>query len=466
MSIHWQELLPADSYQVSAEGILHDYDRKILTRLYQPLIGPVCLSLYMSLWSELEDNRITSETTSHYSLMHTMSLNLREIYEARLLLEGIGLLKVYRQENGEQRDFVYQLCPPLSPEQFFNDGMLNIYLYKKVGKSHYNRLKNFFSDNALPIGEYENVTKPFADVFSSEHSVYVSDEGRLDEKSFANKQFIQKPEAKFETKLEEQFDFDMLLAGLHTLVQKKAFTPHIKMMIAKLAFLYDISVLDMQKLILSSVNAEDEIDEELLRKSARDWYRIERNVDMPSLVHRTQPLMYRTQVEEPVTPEEKHIHHLETVSPLQRFQELSNGSEVVEADLKIIENLLLQQKLNPGVVNVLIEYVMVKTENKFTKGYVEKIAGQWARSKVLTVKDAMEIARKEHKNSLKRTEKKTNQNSKRKAATRTEIVPEWLHKEEEPKQKNDDPEAAERKRKLLQRLERMDIGGEKANEKD
>ena len=55
--MHWQELLPADSYLVSSAGLLHDYDRKILTRLYQPLIGPICISLYMTLWSELEEKQ-------------------------------------------------------------------------------------------------------------------------------------------------------------------------------------------------------------------------------------------------------------------------------------------------------------------------------------------------------------------------------------------------------------------------
>ena len=61
MSIHWQELLPADQYKVSSAGLLHDYDRKVVTRLYQPLIGPICFSLYMTFWSELEENRLWSE---------------------------------------------------------------------------------------------------------------------------------------------------------------------------------------------------------------------------------------------------------------------------------------------------------------------------------------------------------------------------------------------------------------------
>ena len=90
MSMHWQELLPADQYKVSTAGLLNDYDRKIVTRLYQPLIGPICFSLYMTFWSELEENRLWSEPTTHYSLMNTLGLNLRDIYEARLNLRVLA----------------------------------------------------------------------------------------------------------------------------------------------------------------------------------------------------------------------------------------------------------------------------------------------------------------------------------------------------------------------------------------
>lgn len=46
----WMELLPIDRYKVSAKGLLHNYDRKVLTMLYQPLIGSRAFSLYMTLW--------------------------------------------------------------------------------------------------------------------------------------------------------------------------------------------------------------------------------------------------------------------------------------------------------------------------------------------------------------------------------------------------------------------------------
>ena len=93
---------------------------------------------------------------------------------------------------------------------------------------------------------------------------------------------------------------------------------------------------------------------------------------------------------------------------------------------------MMNQNLNPGVVNVLIEYVMMKAEKKFTKNYVEKIAGHWSRMKVVTVKEAMELARNEHRKYQSWVEgNKNNPKGGRKKAIRTEMVPEWLNKKED-----------------------------------
>lgn len=49
------ELQAVDSYQVKASGILTGADRKIITMLYQPLMGAECLALYQTLFTEVEE---------------------------------------------------------------------------------------------------------------------------------------------------------------------------------------------------------------------------------------------------------------------------------------------------------------------------------------------------------------------------------------------------------------------------
>ena len=62
---------------------------------------------------------------------------------------------------------------------------------------------------------------------------------------------------------------------------------------------------------------------------------------------------------------------------------------------------MTKQKLKPGVVNVLIDYVLKINNKKLTKNFVEAIASQWARLKIETVEDAMKQAKKEHKSRIK-----------------------------------------------------------------
>jgi replication initiation and membrane attachment protein len=466
MTNHWQELRPADRYLVSSAGLLHDFDRKIITLLYQPLIGPICVSLYMTFWSEMEENRLWSKPSLHYQLMNTIGLHLNEIYEARIKLEGIGLLSVYKKESEEGIEFVYELNPPLSPEQFFTDGMLNIYLYKKIGKTHFNSLKQFFSDEKISVNSYQQVTKSFTEIFASDHldSLYVSDEAKVELDADITKRFFGRESAKDLGGFSSQFDFDLLFAGIKSLVPRKAFTVRANETIIKLSFLYGIDALQMQKLVIGSVTPDQELDLEELRKAARDWYQIEYHQDMPTLIERVQPLAYRSQQKEPLTQEEQLIRHLETVSPRVRLIQLSGGAEPSKADLQILEGIMLNQNLNPGVVNVLVEYVMLKTDMKLSKAYIEKIASHWTRKNVVTVKEAMELAKSEHRQYQEWAKTKNEPKSKNRKATRTEMVPEWMNESENAKesphtkdmnetQETDDLD--ERKRKLEENLKKL-----------
>lgn len=462
MAQHWQELIPIDRYIVAANGLLHEYDRKVLTFLYQPLIGSACFSLYMTLWAELEENRLWSESSTHHLLMNLLEMNLKDIYEARLKLEGIGLLKTLVKTEDGERSFIYELHPPLNPEQFFLDGMLNIYLYRKIGKNHFSRLKRFFSDEPKPVEkEFLDVTKSFQDVFESAtpgRLQYLQDiSGEIE--TNANQQFIGRHESNTVQIDPNTFDFDLLTAGLNeSLVPKKSLTPKVREVISNLAFLYTIDPIQMKNIILGAINEVSEIDIEELRKAARDWYQYVNLDQLPNLIERTQPITNQVQLAEPKTQEEKLVRYLETTSPLNVLKDLSGGGEPSKSDIQIIEEVMFKQKLMPGVINVMIQFVMLKTDMKLTKGYIEKIAGHWARKQIKTVKDAMELAKNEHRTYLGWSEgKKTGKSSKQKPI-RTEVLPDWFEEnneetvvEERPKNGNN-KELEARKRAIEEKL--------------
>ena len=62
---------------------------------------------------------------------------------------------------------------------------------------------------------------------------------------------------------------------------------------------------------------------------------------------------------------------------------------------------MVDYDLPPGVVNVLIDYVLRINDNKLTKNFILSIASQWKRSGIKTVPEAMAICKKENKNKVK-----------------------------------------------------------------
>ncbi|KFL15458.1 Replication initiation and membrane attachment protein, partial [Geobacillus stearothermophilus] len=183
--------------------------------------------------------------------------------------------------------------------------------------------------------------------------------------------------------------------------------------------------------------------------AAREWYELEHGGAAPRLVERVQPLAYRTMEHiEPRTKEEALMKQLETISPRQLLKEISGGAEPSLADLQLIEDIMFQQQLLPGVVNVLIYYVMLRTNMKLSKKYVEKIASHWARKKVRTVKEAMELAKEEAKTYQNWANEKEKGTRTVRKVVRTEIVPDWLNMDYS--QPDDDDFDVEQARKELE----------------
>lgn len=452
MNYHWKELVPVDRYIVKSNGLLHEYNRKILTLLYQPLIGSKAFSLYMTFWSELEQNRLWGNESTHHFLMTIMQMPLNEIYQERLKLEGIGLLNTYLMEDEDPKKYIYELQPPLSPKSFFDDGVLNVYLYNRVGKNRYQYLRDFFLDEKIGE-EAKNVTRTFNEVFQSLH---------MSELVLNTPHDMENPDGDFIENIEpssiqiqdEEFDFELFFAGLsENLVPKKAINSQVKDAIKKLSYIYGIDPIEMKNLVIDAMGQNEEIIIEELRRKARDWYQIEYGSELPTLVEKVQPLPYRSTNLEEMDEKDKHlIQQLESLSPLQFLIDISGGIEPSVQDLKIIEDVMFKQKLLPGVVNVLIYYVMLKTDMKFSKGYVEKIASHWARKGIKTVKDAVQVAKKEHRQ-YQEWAKTKEMKSFKKRIVRQEKLPAWLKEYEQSEEEKVDVQDFEvEKKKLEERI--------------
>ena len=403
-------ILPADSYMVINKTILNELDNKILTMLYQPIIGTTAVNLYLTLVCDLDKNEFMSIDETHHHLMTSMRMRLEDIVVAREKLEAIGLIKTYYKKGEDVNSYVYEIFSPISASEFFNHPILNIVLYNNVGKKEYERIVNYFKIPKINLNSYEDITKNFDEVFDTTPG-----------SMFENALNDIKKVHKLNIDIEQIIDFELLESILPAgLISKKGFTKDIKTLINNISFIYNLKEENIKSIIINSVNEKGSIDKSLLRKNARNYYQYENSGKLPSLIYQKQPEYLR----KPVGDESKRakmIYVFETTTPYNFLKSKYNGAKPTTRDVNLIESLMFDLQLKPAVINVLIDYVIRVNNKKLSKNFVETIAGQWKRLNIMTAEDAMLQAEKESK--MRKTTVKKNTYKKE------EKLPDWFDKE-------------------------------------
>ena len=404
-------LLPADTYIVKNCTVLDNENRNILLKLYQPIIGSVAINLYLTLWSDLDTSQIISTEYTHHSLMTNTRLKLEDILEAREKLEAIGLLKTYLKK-GSINNYIYELYSPLEPKEFLENPILATALQNNVGKKEYNKIIKFFSIPKINIEGYEEISVSFGETFDVSTDVFTSD----------NISGIRKVN-QVDIIVTEKIDLNSVMGNIpDEYLNKKSITKEIKSLIYKLAFIYNLNEMELTELIRNSINEKHIIDKDILRKNCSNYYTFEHKGSTPSLIYKNQPEYLRTKISDN-SKLSKMIYTYETTSPYDFLTGRNKGIKPSKKDLSLLEILLIDYELNPGVVNVLIDYVLKINNNKLTKNFILTIADQWKRSNIKTVKQAMDICKKENK--AKTEIKKVTKNVKK------EEKPTWYGKEVE-----------------------------------
>lgn len=430
-------ILPADTYTVINKTVIHDSDCKLVSMLYQPIIGYTAVSLYFTLLDDLDHSEVMSHDFTHHHLMATMQLKLDDIVVAREKLEACGLLKTYFKV-GSINQYVYLVYSPMSAYDFLHHPILNVVLYNNLGKKEYERIVNYFKIPHVNLKDYEDITSSFDNVFTSARgNVFeVSDEIRKRE---SNQPLIEKG-----------IDFNMLISSIpSSMVNDRCFSKEVRELINSLSFIYQLDTLAMQGLVRDSLNEKGMIDKNLLRKSCREYYQFEHSGDLPTVIYNKQP-EYLKKPTGDRSKWGKMVYAFENLTPYQFLKAKYKGAEPTDRDKRLIENLLVDQKLNPGVVNVLIAYVLKINHEQLKKSYVETIAGQWKRLNIETVEDAMKIAEKEHKKMKNLLNKNKTKTTKSTAVKKEAKLPAWFDKELENAETT--PEEEEELNQILKEL--------------
>lgn len=377
-------LLPADTYIVINKSLLTEIDRKNLINLYEPIIGALPISLYLTLWSDLDKRELVSKDFTHHHLMTLLKTKLDDIKEAREALEAVGLIKTYLKKNPDLNNYIYELFSPISAYEFFNHPIFNVVLYNNIGEHEYNNLLKLYKKPTFSFSEYEEVSTKLNITFKSTI-------GNI----FNNEDIKEKETAKIN--IDSLIDFDLLMESIpNKVLSSKALNKKNQELINNLAFIYNLDTLKLSEIIRLTIDENGMINKDLLLKEVRKYYEYNNGGSLPTLIYRTQPDFLKAP-EGNTSNKGKMIYIFENTTPYDFLRSKYKNVSPTGRDLKLLEYLAVDLNMTPAVINVLIDYVLRINDNKLTRSFIETIAGQWTRLGIKTANMAMAQAEKEYK---------------------------------------------------------------------
>ena len=397
-------LLPADVYKIVNQSVLTEVDKKNLTSLYQPIIGASAVSLYLTLWGDLDKTEQVSDLYTHHHLMVVLKSRLDKIEEARKALEAVGLMKSFIKRNESVNEYLYELYSPLSAYEFFNDPLLNVVLLNNIGEEEYSLLKENYKKRTIKKDDFEEITTTMNETFKSIPSTSLEE--------------IRKTE-KLGLNIESRIDFDLVEKSIPKgLINSRTFNKRVREVINKLSFTYNIDTIKMIEIIRMSIEDIGLINKEKLIETARKNYEYNNNGRLPTIIYRCQPEYLKSPTGD-TSSKGRMIAVFENTTPNDFLRGRNNGAAPSKVDLQTLESLAINYDLPAGVINVLVDYVLKVNDNKLTRNYIEQIASTFKRKNIKTVLDAM--------NELRKKNRKTEGVSKTSVTKQKVNVPSWVN---------------------------------------
>ncbi|GAB6991556.1 replication initiation and membrane attachment family protein [Paenibacillus pini] len=431
-------------YCVYRDFCLSSLDSKMLSSVYQPMVGAFAISLYHLLFQQVPIDKLGySRAEQQRRLFMTLGLEPSEkgrklLIEQTSRLEAVGLLQTSRIYVPEHEDYMYEyeLQAPLSPAEFFNTQHLTLLLRDKIGKFAVLWLREELWSKepeewaGSTANNKENISVAFYDIFElNTHVIDYELEQALSEVSTARQPgmagieedgelnyadiILRFPKESVNRKHVEKLRFDHEQLGIVNYVVRK----------------YDLSVQDMCRLLdedgifgtdgnllldelqhqanlqFRQGKRRQEQREVLAGKvvSFRQAAAEEEKDSPPPLEHAVQMEYY---VDVPVQFQSKcDVHQYNMMlrnEPYTKLLKTFFPGSVPDNLIDIFEKIDLSYKLPGEVINVLIHYLMSLltsggSDQRINRNFVEAIASNMLLKQVSTYEKAVHYIREQSK---------------------------------------------------------------------
>ena len=426
MNTPWKNLSPKDSFRTQQTCFVSDVDRKVVTYLYQPIIGSHAFSLYMTLLGDFE---MTPQPKLHSELLATLNVGIPEFYQARIRLEGIGLLNTYVRESEQMKEYIYEPLMPVTSKQFFEEDLLRMLLREHIGEGRLRRLQEQYSFPKADYSDLQKITQSFVGVYNVARTIVP-----LEQSSLLESRKGQAPQIEISS-----FNFSYLKQLLNSqFFRPEALTSELRKKIEVLNKLYGIEEEEMAALLMRASNLENGVvDTKELENLAADstTQGISKSV-IRDKVEQTAEASAEQQANREAalkkagyTEQEIQLVLLaEKLTPYQFIADIKaqKKGQVTSNEKNLLNILLSQYDLSSGVLNMLIYYMLViQGEPTMNKGVAERIANDWTQSEISLPEEAINKTKQFIGQKRATAEKRNVRQYGRNVVRKVEKLPEW-----------------------------------------
>lgn len=378
-----------DTYRIFSQTDVNTIDQHVLCQLYQPIIGSISIGLYLTMCSELKLDRLLSVESTFYRLSLITHRDLEQIEQALSKLSAIGLIKMMIKST-QVTEYLIELIPPKTPHDFYEHPLLVASLHRYLGKLEYEKTKFMFLKPVINTDGFEVLPHAFDQFIGVEFSVEDTN-AYVDTKPVLNHQTVNPHIG---------IDLELLKLQLKSYqLSDQLLTKQVLECLSQIQAMYQLTTLELSSLLMQS-HQEHGFDLKQLEQLSSVYYEKQLQPKKLEYIYHHQPIKQHS----------RHINNptIERMDSLNCFDYLRYllGKKPNRSDLMIVEGLILRFDLNPGVVNVILDYTIQK-EGRLVKRYVEAIASTMKTRQIETVEAAMIEIKKASKKTKTNTKKKT-----------------------------------------------------------
>ncbi len=319
---------------------------KSLHDLYSPIIGDQAIALYIVLNNEADKHlQIGTKYSNIESLHKQLNLTYDSFLQLRSKLEALQLLRTY--VDGNKTTYCFELIEPLSFVKFIDNQKFRHLLYKKIGRTNYERLEYLHLNNHLPKS-FLNVSANFDLIFK-------------------------------DSELERiyEFNFNDLYKSISIKThQVVLLNDQVKDLINFFFNSYNLTLSEIEHCVYNSIiqneNKQFEVDYNLLQINFKKYIDESNNINIfkQTKVNRNAKMFYENLSDEELL---RIFTSYKSLNSEHYYFSIKKTS-LTDEELKIINTLRNVYHLNDTLINLMIDFSLNKTNGNLNSRYLYKMA--------------------------------------------------------------------------------------------